>query len=92
MIFKNLCVFVIWMKVASALEGLRCLPWLQRTTAPFSVLGLCLFRFLSIRLKVLRNDLIFPGLEPILAVCNCIGVRVALSSRGPLPTKLLLLL
>ena len=32
MFFTNLCVHVLWMKVASALEGLRCIPGLMINT------------------------------------------------------------
>ena len=39
MFFKNLCILVLWTKVASALEGLRLSPWQQSWKSVVSVTG-----------------------------------------------------
>ena len=55
MIFKNLCILVLWMKVASALEGLSTHSW-YNTKYQFNM-----NKKISISIHSLKLSLFFPG-------------------------------
>ena len=53
MLFKNLCILVLWMKIAIALEGLRKLPAINLGSVVISV---GYYRFLLTSLQLATHE------------------------------------